>query len=238
MPSSEWGAGQAATTKRQALTVQLATPMPTFYCPSRRPPATSYGGAEEIRNANLPPGNLFAKTDYAANGGSHFAFEEGPPLDCLTKYPNCNFGGYIKAIIAQNFNGVIVPRFSVKLRQIEDGTSNTLLIAEKYVNSQFYDAEIGYKINSCSDNNPVFNGYDWDNVRWTKTAQPMNGNEYTPTKDNAATDLGCSTRFGSAHDAVFYAAMCDGSVRGISYDVDRGEFQLMGMRSDGGAIPK
>jgi hypothetical protein len=36
---------------------------------------------------------------------------------------------------------------------------------------------------------------------------------------------------------LFNAAMCDGSVRGISYDIDRIEFQLLGMRADQGSIP-
>lgn len=239
------GNGMTPALKRKALTTQLATPIPTFYCPSRRPPSVSYGGTEAMVNADTPSGALFAKTDYAANGGSYspavgspVGFEYGPNLNCLSTYPACNFGGYTAANIALHFNGMIVPRFPIELRQVEDGASNTLLVAEKYVNSQFYDAEVGYRTNSCSDNNPVFNGYDWDNIRWTRTAQPMTGTAYSPEKDNTFTDLGCSQRFGGPHDGSFYGVMADGSVRGIEYEVDRVAFQLLGMRSDGGAIPR
>jgi prepilin-type N-terminal cleavage/methylation domain-containing protein len=241
------GKGLSTAQKRIALTQQLLNPVSTFYCPSRRPAAASYGGPSTVVNANRPPGDFFCKTDYAANGGSYSTNEgspvgwhTGPALACLGKYPDrasCNFAGYTADNINKYFNGVVVPRFPIELRQIEDGTSNTILYAEKYLNSQFYDNDAGYTQNSCSDNNPAYNGYDWDNIRWTKTAHPTKGPAYIPTQDNKTTDYGCSERFGSAHAGVFNAVYCDGSVHAISYDVDPKEFQLLGMRSDGGAIP-
>jgi prepilin-type N-terminal cleavage/methylation domain-containing protein len=240
------GKGLTPTQKRTALTQQLATPVPVFYCPSRRPAATSYGSTETIVNANLPPGYFFSKTDYAANGGSYsprennpVQFEPGPGFDCLGKYPGapCNFGEYKPEDIAKYFNGAIIPRFPIELRQIEDGTSNTILYAEKFLNSQFYDNELGYTQNSCSDNNPAYNGYDWDNIRWTKTAVPATAGPYTPKADDKVTDVGCSERFGAAHPSVFNAVYCDGSVHSIAFEVDGMEFQLLGMRSDGGAKP-
>jgi prepilin-type N-terminal cleavage/methylation domain-containing protein/prepilin-type processing-associated H-X9-DG protein len=242
------GKGLTPVQKRTALTAQLATPVPAFYCPSRRPPATSYGGPHLMVNANRPPGDFFCKTDYAGNGGSYstneggpVSWHHGPDFGCLGKYPGtpstCNFAGYTRDNISKYFNGVIVPRFPIELRQIEDGTSNTILCAEKYLNSQYYDNDAGYTVDSCSDNNPAYNGYDWDNIRWTKTAHATRGHLYVPTQDNKTTDFGCSERFGSAHAGVFNAAYCDGSVHGISYDVDAKEFQLLGMRNDGGAIP-
>jgi prepilin-type N-terminal cleavage/methylation domain-containing protein/prepilin-type processing-associated H-X9-DG protein len=239
------GAGLTAAAKKQALTVQLSTPIPTFYCPSRRSPIISYGGTEAITNANRPPGDLYAKTDYAANGGSYspaegspVSFHEGPAESCLQAYPICSWGGYTAANIDKTFDGVIVPRFPIKLKQIGDGTSNTLLCAEKYVNTRFYQEESNYTTNSCSDNNPVFNGYDWDNIRWTKAAHATLGPQYVPTQDNPTTDFGCSRRFGSAHNSVFNAVYCDGSVQTIAYDIDVTAFHLLGMRSDDGAIPK
>jgi prepilin-type N-terminal cleavage/methylation domain-containing protein/prepilin-type processing-associated H-X9-DG protein len=248
------GAGMTPAAKRQALTVQLSTPIPVFYCPSRRSPITSYGGTEAIINAAFPPGFLYAKTDYAANGGSYspaesspIGFYGGPALDCLQKYPNCGEWngtvgnedtGYKRGAIERYFNGVIVPRFPIKLKQISDGTSNTLLCAEKYVNSRFYQEESNYTTNSCSDNNPVFNGYDWDNIRWTRAAHATLGPQYTAMQDNSVTDFGCSKRFGSIHSSGMNAVYCDGSVQTISYDMDAIAYQLLGMRSDDGVIPK
>jgi hypothetical protein len=41
-------------------------------------------------------------------------------------------------------------------------------------------------------------------------------------------------RFGSAHVSVFNATYCDGSVQGISYDIDQETFELLCRRNDGG----
>jgi hypothetical protein len=251
------GKGLTPVQKRAALTQQLSTPVPTFYCPSRRPAATSYGGAVTVENANRPPGDLFCKTDYAANGGSYspaeggpVGFQGGPGFVCLGRYPgtpsSCNFGdaasGFNKENVNKYFNGAIVPRFPIELQQIEDGTSNTMLYAEKYLNSLFYENDHGYKENSCADNNPAYNGYDWDNIRWTRTGVPATAALFIPKQDSASKVLepeegGCSRRFGSAHAGVFNAVYCDGSVHALSYDIDGVEFQLLGMRSDGGALP-
>ncbi len=239
------GKGLATAAKRAALTQQLVTPIPVFYCPSRRPPITAYGGTDPIINANPPANFLFSKTDYAANGGHYcpdegpIGFAAGPPLNCLDTYPQCDFGGYTAPNVEQYFSGAIVPRFPIALRRIEDGTSNTMLVAEKYLNSLFYTADIGYRDNSCSDNNPAFNAYDWDNIRWTRTQHRAPGRAllYTPEADNPMTDPGCSRRFGSAHSSVFNAAFCDGSIRALSYDIDPMEFELLGRRADDGVVP-
>ena len=120
----------------------------------------------------------------------------------------------------------MIPRFPKTLAHILDGTSNTILLGEKYVNPIFY---AGSNLNSCSDNNPAYNGYDWDNIRWV----PKNNNDHgkIPKRDSLDVDPGCSKRFGSSHSAIFYTAMCDGSVQGIGYDVDLKVLRAKGTRN-------
>jgi len=62
----EIGKGQAAATKRVAITEVLKTPIPILNCPTRRLPRTyPYTGAMPMQNAD-PPASV-AKSDYAIN---------------------------------------------------------------------------------------------------------------------------------------------------------------------------
>jgi prepilin-type N-terminal cleavage/methylation domain-containing protein len=212
------GQGLTLAQKREALKVQISTPVSLFYCPSRRSPVVSYGGNEPLVNAGFPTGFLFAKTDYAANGGRYHPpdvtdWEHGPPISCLTTYPNCNWGNFRDLTRLKKFDGIVVPRFPVKMRQISDGFSKTLLVGEKYVNTLFHNGDL--RVNSCSDNNPAYNGYDWDCIRWIRN-DPL----FLPAKDSREMDNGCSRRFGSSHPAVFQVILCDGSGTALTYDTD------------------
>ena len=210
LASYQIGSGLAPAAKKEALALQASTPVPLFYCPTRRPAVASYGGTGRIINANQPLGDLYAKTDYAANGGRFHPPEvtgwfRGPKIRCLSTYPGCNWGSYSNKKKMNKFDGVVVPRYPVELRRIEDGLSNTMLLGEKYVSPVFYAQES--RKSSCSDNNPAYNGYDWDCIRWMKNSPP-----FLPEVDSDKIDVGCSRRFGSAHAAVFQVALCDGAV--------------------------
>ncbi len=249
----------AASQEKRDLLAQLnATPVPVFYCPSRRGPITTYGGNEDIRNMSRPPGDFFSKTDYAANGGCYFpadvgiavprgGLEEGPQLECLDTYPACSeWRDYGDRSKIKQLNGAVVPRFPVELRRITDGTSNTLLLAEKYVSPVFYVSES--QIPSCSDNNPAYNGYDWDNVRWVRdymdsgASSPDKVRPFDPEFDSEQIDSAmppnsasaCSRRFGSAHASVFQAVLCDGSTTSFTYDTDMQVLSSYAARDDGG----
>lgn len=238
------GKGQSTNDKSAALVQQKSTPIPFFICPSRRPAELSFGPETSVNAAN-PPDNLVAKTDYAANGGSFappdqptsqadrdalaaarrrvIGWESGPKegLRCLGNYPTgCTWENYTPEFV-QMFNGAVVPRFPIELRQIEDGTSNTVLVAEKYFTLEGEGR--------CSDNNSMYQGYDWDVIRWMDIKDA-----YLPLKDDALPDEHCSKRFGSIHPGTVQAVFCDGSVRGISFDIDPEEWQMMGIRNDGG----
>jgi prepilin-type N-terminal cleavage/methylation domain-containing protein len=239
------GKGLPTANKRAALAQQKAYPVPVFYCPTRRPASVSYG-SEISANADNPPGNYVAKTDYAANGGTNSPVENRPSWsagptnsDCPTKFPNCNWNTYSTANVTKLFDGAVRPRLPVKIGQITDGTSKTILLGEKYLWSQQYGLEA--QVNTCADNNSPYQGYDWDVIRWVNaklnTSVPWNGTmDYTPQNDAAPPKdgVGCVVNFGSAHAGVFQVAMCDGSVHSLPYETDIVELQLMASRNDGG----
>jgi prepilin-type N-terminal cleavage/methylation domain-containing protein len=81
------GKGLDAEEKREALGNLKGQPIGMFHCPSRRD-AIAYPSIEISHNSKSV--RLMAKTDYAANGGSHYRADEGPSGNCLTKFPDCS----------------------------------------------------------------------------------------------------------------------------------------------------
>ena len=78
-------------------------------------------------------------------------------------------------------------------------------------------------------------GIDLDTVRWTcNSAASTTCTSYRPFQDTP----GEATRyaFGSAHPAGFHTALCDGSVRMISYSIDVLTHRDLGNRKDGNPI--
>jgi len=223
----EIGAGTGSS-KYEELKRHKRAVIPLLHCPSRRP-AQPYPASESSYNAAQP--TELAKTDYAANGGSTVILGSGPSsLSCLDTYPNCSWthsDDWMKA----NFDGVSSERSEVKQAHVDiDGTSNTLLIAEKYLNPNYYLNGAG-----CSDNNSVYQGNDWDTNRWTPQLTSSGVSKWAerrPMQDTPGVE-NCTERFGSAHFTGLQAVFCDGSVRTISYEVDPRVYASVGIRNDG-----
>ena len=106
----------------------------------------------------------------------------------------------------------------LRIAQVEDGTSNTYLVAEKNMNSDHYLTG-----SLPDDNENMYLGFNEDNVRWAQIA---------PRRD-APGDYTGRGSFGSAHPSGFHVMMADGSVRAIPYSIDLAVHQLLARRSDG-----
>jgi len=106
------------------------------------------------------------------------------------------------------------------MANIRDGTSNTYLVGEKYLNPDTYATAGDY-----GDDEPAMGADDLDLNRWTY---------YAPAQDTPSV-ANCYS-FGSAHAAGFNMALCDGSVRSISYSIDAETHLYLGARSDGEPI--
>ncbi|MCA9138658.1 MAG: DUF1559 domain-containing protein [Planctomycetales bacterium] len=135
-------------------------------------------------------------------------------------------GGNIKhALIdyaASNRDGSgVVRRFNPrKMRDILDGASTTLLVAEKRLNITF----VGSPQND--DNEGYTAGWNTDTMR--STVKP-------PLPD--LTGLGDGDdRFGSSHPGLFYIGLADGSCRTVTYSIDEDLFRRLGDIQDGSVI--
>jgi len=215
--------------KYNAMATQKAATVPIFLCPSRRR-AQSIPAAETSWNAAQP--SVLAKTDYAINGGSLSTFlGAGPALTCLDTYPNCT-GWADPASVEVNFNGISSVRTEIRQPHVYDGTSNTILVAEKYLSTQFHLTG-----NCCADNNSMYQGNDWDTNRWypkletNGTVTDAQWNLRKPLKDTPGGE-NCTERFGSSHGLQFFAVYCDGRVDALTYSIDRAVYARLGNRKD------
>lgn len=111
----------------------------------------------------------------------------------------------------------------VKMGDVTDGTSNTLVISEKQLNP------LAYRTGDWHDDAGWADGWDPDVIRYTG---------FQPNSDSRYGRQGGweGYRFGSAHPAVMGAAMADGSVRFITFNIDLTLFNRLGHRADGESV--
>lgn len=110
----------------------------------------------------------------------------------------------------------------IDLGNIVDGTSNTLMIAEKWLDKR------NYYTGDWHDDQGWMDGWDPDVVRYAG---------FPPIKDRAGSSYGWDGYMhGSAHGNGIQGLNADGSVRGISYSIDLTTFNRMADRQDGMAI--
>lgn len=167
------------------------TGVSAYACPSRR---------------NLQAIGGRAYNDYAGNGGLRLG--------------GGGLGGW-----GDGKNGAVITRGhlggnnyqTVKMRDITDGTSNTIVAGEKWMaQSEFY-------IPTCSDNEGHTSGWDWDVIRWGDN----------PPRADVLSDNNCKREFGSPHAGACLLALVDGSVKTVSFNINRGIFQRACDRDDG-----
>ena len=216
------GAGQDDSVKKTTALTLAQTPVSLLNCPSRRPSVIYPNycrGTYVAYNAggvySSSTNNGLARGDYAANAsGSYMADAEGPAkIDDESTY---------SWLSSSFFTGVIYQRSQTTMAAISDGTSNTILLGEKYMNIDQYTTG-----EDMGDNENMYAGYDNDSLRWTSPSYP-------PRQDQSGYDTWPS--FGSAHAAGFNMAFCDGSVRSISYSVNDTVLSYLGSRKDGQPI--
>lgn len=113
-----------------------------------------------------------------------------------------------------------------RIAKITDGTSNTMMIGEKWVFVEEYEG------GGPSDDRGWLDGWDPDTVRLTctppsqdGTIPPLMANSQAQGKDNQA------YLFGSAHTGGFNAAFADGSVHSVEYDIAPYVFNSLGTRN-------
>ncbi|MCR5164560.1 MAG: DUF1559 domain-containing protein [Thermoguttaceae bacterium] len=199
--------GTESATQKTGACTRGSTPLAVYHCPSRRAPK-AYPAGTGVTNSNKVDNG--AKSDYGCN--------------CADTYSAVNPGSFSASKTyswpTPTSKGVIFGRSEVTIGEVRDGTSNTLLIGEKYLTPEFYETG-----SSLSDNEPIYTGADWDTYRLA-TSSTM------PYQDRSGY-LDSSNNFGSVHAGGFGTVLCDGSVQSISYSIDAETFTYFAQRNDG-----
>jgi prepilin-type N-terminal cleavage/methylation domain-containing protein/prepilin-type processing-associated H-X9-DG protein len=189
-----------------------ATPVKIMYCPTRRTP-NLYGSS--------------AKSDYCGNAGTTFQ-------STMSSRSPANYGtGAVDGVVVRT------DQPQITLLAITDGTSNTVMVAEKWLNPHQWG-------NDGGDNEAWVNaGWDEDVVRigggtFTYT-NPMTGTSVTiprtPQPDylapNPSSGAIWNQQFGSSHPGGLNVLLCDGSARVVSFSVSAAAWAAACSRNGG-----
>ena len=212
------GQPDVITAEQRALAKQMIeSPVLFFNCPSRRQ-ATTFP-FDHATPVNSDPTEANARSDYAGNAGDLNPGNAGfgpNSLDAALTH-NWPHSGHLGQGL--NHTGAIFQRSSVRLAEITDGTSNTYLVGEKYLNPDMYLSGQG-----SGDDQTLLMGFDRDIHRWT---HPF----HFPAQDRPG--YSHTFAFGSAHSGGWNVVMCDSSVRTVSYSLDPDLHRRLGNRQDG-----
>jgi prepilin-type N-terminal cleavage/methylation domain-containing protein len=211
-----------------------------------------------IRNTGLP--HFVCPSRRSVGRLSNGSALGGTPLDYAAPY----FGPVSRSrTVIRNtqssFFGIIVPSeppiargmpdTPVKLTDITDGTSNTVLLGEKWLRPD------QYQIGAWMDDHNLISSLDQDGMRIADrppirdtNRNPFTGALVTAGQNNPCCDYwrDANTRlpsprvgsyFGGAHIAGMNALLADGSVRNISWNITQATFANLCNKADGNVLP-
>jgi prepilin-type N-terminal cleavage/methylation domain-containing protein/prepilin-type processing-associated H-X9-DG protein len=211
----------------------MGTPINGVICPSRRsaiPYPEILISSVYYKTGYITAPGLVGKTDYVGNAGTtdqtslDGTMPGGPgSLSDGDSYTNTQWNG----VYHTADTGLIFTHSAIILADITDGTSNTYLIGEKYVNPDNYNDG-----NAHYDDSSWEAGADWDVIRWAGVTSSPTNTMFLPRQDTPGDDAGGGC-FGSAHATGANMALCDGSVQNVNYSIDVLVHWRLGNRSDG-----
>jgi prepilin-type N-terminal cleavage/methylation domain-containing protein len=225
----------------------LEQPINIINCPSRRPntpwPMELNNAVDSLKNAEYrAPSAVAGRSDYAMSSGTRMTeIDSGPPsfADAAT------WRWAVETTSRPEYlDGISFQISRVTIQQITDGTSQTLMIGEKFIPPSKYGSG-----KFRSENETWCTGWNNDNFRIIYGVQtaigstvynirpPMRDVDFARDDENVTDPeqdtLQTWNRFGSAHPSVWVAAYCDGSTHSLGYDADPEMLRRLASRHDG-----
>ena len=147
--------------------------------------------------------NSVASTDYAGCGGSCVSKGSSSQYGCIW-YAGEGWGVYPYE------RGILFRRSSVRMRDVRDGTSNTLMVGERH-------ATVGES-----------NSWGWAEA-WYSGNSVIRGTSYLQGAINSSPT--CAYCFRSMHEGGAFFCFADGQVRFISENIDATVYGALGTRA-------
>ena len=200
-----------STEQRQGAVERDQTPIPTFNCPTRRRNIVfARDRNRQYRNSDSLPRS--AGLDYCVNSGDEIVYG----------------GDWPRNSTPWDGNGISHSGAVVTVADIRDGTTNTYMLGEKYIGPDQY-----YNGLDDGDDHGIYEGHGVDTYRWCSNDPSLN-RVFPPEQERPGVMRWWS--FGSPHSGGCNFALCDGSVRSISYSIEPEIHRLLGNRRDGQPI--
>jgi prepilin-type N-terminal cleavage/methylation domain-containing protein len=213
--------------------------VPAYYCPSRRPLIA------RIHSNNI---DVVGLNDYAmpmwkdttAGGGLG-----GANPGCWNMWNDAtgdlvNHPFYKSTVFVRGGKGT--ERFNpAQFNDILDGTSNTIMMAEKFVDPKRY---MPGALSQADVETATTQSTNWGSLNFTDSGylggftswSTMRCSQGGPIQDKPYTTIAYWQMFGSAHPFAMHAVLADGSVRPFKYSIINGVFQVLCRRADGISI--
>jgi len=218
--------GAPGETDLESSKFAMSVPIPEYFCPSRRSPAADPAkpailciNENGVSESGLLETIARAQIDYA--GGT----QEGTGVLARNFVGNCG----------DTPSSTVGPRKKLfDFSDVTDGTSNTLMVAEKRVNLS--------TLGEGSQTGDLY-GYTsgWDGRLPSEgpvgTHESIRRTDVKPLPDVIGTNPQEGNQcFGSSHDGGLNALLVDGSVRFIPYTIEVDLFRNLGDKADGAVV--
>lgn len=201
-------------------------------------PKQSWGWGYQIL-PYLEQNNLWSNTNDATVKGTPVKIyfcptRRGPTIFDLTAYGVANsaqmdYAGN-RGTDPAGRDGLLIhaDRGPVSFKSIQDGSSNTLLLAERWLPPDLYLKPAG------PESDEFLGGYiaGWRSTSSVTFPILVRGATLEPLQDAPAAGNADYQRFGSAHSGIFNASFADGSVRSIQYNISMSNFIGICRRDD------